>query len=207
MTIKERPILFSTPMIHAILSGAKTQTRRVVKFLPEFGDAEYVRIKHDERKSKFDSVVSIDHEDAFAACPYGRIGDRLWVRESFALSVKDPEGGEYDEDPENWDVGAYKADGDDGNWTDGDGKKISAPWKPSIFMPRAASRITLEITNVHVERLQEISIKDIDREGIDDCLSAVTARTRFEELWDSINGKKYPWSSNPWLWVVEFKKI
>jgi hypothetical protein len=93
-----------------------------------------------------------------------------------------------------------------------DGKEIPCHWKPSIFMPRWASRITLEITNIRVERLQEITEEDAKAEGIENPFFASdrywpTFKDRFETLWDSINGKTYPWSSNPWVWVIEFKKV
>ena len=173
--VKERPILFSGEMVRAILDGRKTQTRRVVKPQPP-------------------------PLGGFVKNPYGQPGDRLWVRETWALDDK------Y----------YYRADGAVG---DRCGK-----WKPSIHMPRAASRITLEITGVRVERLQEITISDIYAEGAitdewlewRDDVSGVgmpagsrieNERDVWEKLWDSINGKTYPWKSNPWVWVIEFKRI
>ena len=200
--IPERPILFSGAMVRAILEGRKTQTRRIVKFLPEYLDAQFVRIKHEARKNRFDPVLSIKHPDAYAACPYGQIGDRLWVRESF-----------FETGITNVIVSSrhrfYKAS------YEGD---LPIKWKPSIHMPRFMSRITLEITNVRVERLQDISEEDAKTEGLEtndhffcgrhgrnDIYP--TAKQAFADLWDKINGKRASWESNPWVWVVEFKKL
>lgn len=185
--MKEHPILFSGPMVQAILDGRKTMTRRVIK-MPKWAqecneDYEF-EIDDDIPYSickKTGCLAAID-------CPYGFPGDRLWVRETFC---KDLDHNVF-----------YKADNMP-PWED-------TKWKPSIFMPRWASRITLEITNVRVERLQEISGKDILAEGLDVKFTipgSFDALERFHGLWDSINGKKYPWSSNPWVWVIEFKRI
>ena len=120
-------------------------------------------------------------------CPYGQAGDHLWVRETF---WKHETGAIF-----------YKADND--NIRNGE------KFKPSIFMPRSASRITLEITNIRVERLQEISNEDSLSEGIaiPDEPVHFAPREYFKILWNNINSKKYPWSSNPWVWVIEFKKV
>ncbi len=116
--------------------------------------------------------------NAILACPY-QIGQTLWVRESF----------NYDED-----TIYYKADGN---------HPSKYKWKPSIFMPRWASRITLEVTDIKVERLQEISEEDAQKEGLKLLQGGIVSE--FAVLWDSINGKKYPWVSNPWVWVIGFK--
>lgn len=199
--IKERPILFSGAMVRAILGGLKTQTRRVFKF------KETNQVPSHPDKLDFTNYSPIH-------CPYGKPGDRLWVRETW---------NHYDlwtPGPEGYGKAVYRA-------TDEPGKEVG--WRPSIFMPRWASRINLEITNVRVERLNDISAEDVVAEGVDlhpdnitrdlepyfpeptdDLIDdAWTAyyRTGFAELWDKINGKKQPWSSNPWVWVVEFKKV
>lgn len=157
--MKERPILFSGPMVRAIREARKTQTRRVVKEIDP------------------DEFVSSNEADNLAlCCPYGAVGDRLWVRETWQGNQGDIR---------------YGADGDSLHGYNG--------WRPSIFMPRWASRITLEVTGVRVERVQEISEEDAQAEG-------VAHRCDYKVVWDAINGKKYPWSSNPWVWVIEFKR-
>jgi hypothetical protein len=164
--VKLRPILFSAEMVRAILEGKKTQTRRVVK---------YSRDVH---------------------CPYGEVGDRLWVRETWCMSDMEPFCGKV----------AFKAD----NWTEcpsEDGK-----WKPAIFMPRWASRITLEITEVRRERLQEMSSDDAIEEGA--LTLPYTSHkmesplARFRRLWDAINSKNgYSWDDNPYVWAIGFKSV
>ena len=146
---KERPIIFSGPMIRAILEGRKTQTRRIVK---------------PNCLSKLS--------------PYGRTGDRLWVRETWGHN---PEGPGY----------VYRSDGDFDMKFHGD------RWRPSIHMPRWASRITLEVTGVRVERLQDINEEDALAEGVEHA---------FRSLWESINGPG-SWDANPWVWVVEFRRV
>ena len=164
-TIKERPIIFSKPMVKAILAGQKTQTRRVLKF----GET------HN--------------------CPYGNPGSQLWVREAFSVWFGGTHWYEY-ADKRRRRLGAdvtnifYRAT----HYFPDDDQK----WVPSIFMPRWASRITLELTNVRIEQLHKISLNDVKAEGFDS-LEAM------QRLWQTINGKKHPWESNPHLWVLEFK--
>lgn len=212
---KERPILFSSPMVKAILDGTKLQTRRVMKVQPKTSDSRLAfSMSSTERDQigKFrwiqiqnDIPVESTSTDYFA-CPYGRKGERLWVRETFAEFA-----GILDKNPY-----VYRADGtfDTPAKEHLEGNK----WRPSIFMPREASRITLEITNVRVERLQDISEEDAEAEGLLDedhslcekyglASSWTSCRDLFQRLWEEINGKKHPWSSNPWVWVVEFRKI
>lgn len=185
--MKERPILFSGEMVRAILDGRKTQTRRVIKPQPP-------------------ESVSEGYTTYF--CPYGIPGDRLWVRETFAPRLDvDP----ITELARARHYAMYKADGGDPHdpmhWHPYD------KWIPSIFMPRWASRITLEITNVRVERVQDISVSECRAEGIPQAsFSSQTDRDaqvhgEFMQLWDSINAKRgYSWESNPWVWVIEFKR-
>lgn len=183
--MKERPILFSGPMVNAILENRKTQTRRVVKPQPErdpacgvwFPATTAKRKRHYANEEHFRRGLPIDWS------PYGVVGDRLWVREAW----QDGNGGIY-----------YRADG-----------IHPGPWKPAIHMPRWASRITLEITGVRVERLQDISNDDARAEGVPewDGDEPGDYRGSFRDVWDSINGKRHPWSSNPWVWVREFKRI
>jgi hypothetical protein len=213
--VKERPILFSGPMVRAILEGRKTQTRRVIKPQPETAWVEWminINLNGDNRywvegEPTMHLNMEKDYEDK-GECPYGKPGDRLWVRETFA--TRHP----YDLEEEHL---TYRADYlglSEGILSAGWG------WRPSIFMPRAASRITLEVTGVRVERLQDISEADAIAEGVytnDQAieklgLPADTKLTgscvdKYRIVWESINAKKYPWESNPWVWVIEFKKL
>lgn len=181
--MSERPILFSGPMVKAILEGRKTMTRRVVKPQP---------IDVVKNKGLENSWCAVRLNGAFpAVCPYGQVGDRLWVRETWYVENND----DY--------YPYYKASEEH--------PEIFPKWRPSIFMPRWASRITLEITGVRVEKLQEITEEDAMKEGVNwqdtAGLARFTAKKLFMTLWDSINGKKYPWASNPWVWVIAFKKL
>lgn len=198
---RERPILFSGPMVRAILSGQKTQTRRAVR-LNDAGRAQLAG-----------KQWHIDDPHVTLACPYGQPGDRLWVRETWQ-HANHPDGPYRPGVPVH-----YRADYfDDPHGPDGErspGGKYRA-WRPSIHMPRAASRITLEITGVRVERLQDTSETDALAEGVtieehhkhgycsgEALPPAVRA---FRELWESINGAG-TWAANPWAWVMEFRRV
>jgi hypothetical protein len=174
--VKERPILFKDVMVRAILVGRKTQTRRIAK-------------------PRYDDKTPCDHWMAYApdfirrhcahgsegqTCPYGQPGDRLWVRETWAINPDDG-GAVYRATDPDWEVCEC--------WT----------WRPSIHMPRWASRITLEITAVRVERLQGISLDDAKAEGVE-------TTDQYAELWCRINGAE-SWYANPWVWVVAFKRV
>ena len=196
MSSKERPILFSGPMIRAILAGAKTQTRRVVK--PQSA------ILTDEMARALGVQPPAQQNPPVIRCPYGVPGDRLWVRETFAW-LSDGTGC-----PDDADGVLYRAT--DPGWDD---EKTGLRWRPSIFMPWAASRILLEITDVRVERLQEISEADARAEGVTptfpiygDCggFEHEGHRDAFIRLWESINGAG-SWDANPWVWVVSFRQI
>lgn len=202
-TVKSRPILFSGPMVRAILEGRKSQTRRIVKPQPpgsinelhggELSKRAPYDIEDDEQRV-FGWGFQGDDNDYYKF-PYGKIGDRLWVRETFAVCA---------------DCNIfYRADGKPDPL---DGVK----WKPSIFMPRKASRLTLEIIGVRVERLKDISEKDANAEGFGvgaiikaerfECRYMSAGQYAFACLWDAINGEG-SWKQNPWVWVVEFKKV
>ena len=211
--MKETGILFNAAMVRAILDGRKTMTRRVVKDIPrgfEF-DGKYGHIKSPHPKAnRFGAFIRRNNEFGgecdILPCPYGQPGDRLWVRETHALvyarcwsglpCVQEPDG-------HRW---AYYREGFD---------RAAPRWRPSIHMPRWASRITLEITGVRVERLQEITEKDARAEGVYPIvrpgLNGCEERyyyAAFRELWESINAKRgYGWAVNPWCWVVEFRRI
>lgn len=218
--IKERPILFSAPMVRAILEGRKTVTRRVVNPQPRLTDGSGFAWKghlfgcgSDDRKTA--------RNFSKHCCPYGHPGDRLWVRETCLINdfreVGVPEAERADCQI------IYRADGT----PDWEGEEELIRWRPSIHMPRWASRILLEITDVRVERLQDITEQQALAEGIvgvpfrpddgwpictgykvgpDDGKTGLetTAAKAFAGLWDSVGGN---WSANPWVWVVEFKLV
>lgn len=182
--VKERPILFRPELVNAIFEGRKTQTRRIAR--------------------DWLAVVA-----GLTNCPYGQIGDRLWVRETHQI---------YSNGADAEPTVLYRADGDS-----------AKKWRPSIFMPRWASRLTLEITKVRIERLQDITEADAIAEGIQKRMIQVgrhsnlepiypafseraggfhSARAAFEFGWDEINRKRgFGWDKNPILWVIEFRRM
>ena len=208
--MKEHPILFNTEMVKAILEGRKTQTRRILNcdhpvvtgFVPN-GIHGYWK-----GTAKSDAVIQqyISTFPFTIKCPFGIVGDRLWVRETFRLY-------DADECPDaDFPCGCprhgtplFKASHDCG-----DGEK----WTPSIHMPRSASRILLEITNIRVERLNDISAADAKAEGFDYSTHpsaikmgyAIGAKTNFRFAWEQIYGQN-AWNKNPWVWGVEFRVI
>lgn len=199
----DRPILFSTPMVRAILAGEKTQTRRIVKPQPTEapitnGSAlgSYLVWPNNGAYLEWQDVIADPEYYAQAGfCPHGQPGDRLWVRETWNCI-------DTGRLAQRRDWVRYRA-------TDGD----EMNWRPSIFMPRWASRITLEITSVRVERVQSISMYDAMDEGVgfpkysqfEQGSHLVGA---FRDLWNSINAKRgYGWEVNPWVWVVAFKVV
>lgn len=204
VAMTDRPILFSSPMVRAILEGTKTQTRRVV-------NVARVQKKGTRDSAGWRPFNLDDAADRRAVetncgrvCPYGEIGDRLWVRETWAAPH------ECDAmPPRAIPVGTritYAATADLGG-PRGVGGLIG---RPSIFMPRSACRITLAVESVRVERLNAITEADATAEGVDTGNGAVSrgwARCNFAELWDEINGKRAPWETDPWVWVVTFQRV
>lgn len=204
--MKERPILFSAPMVRALLAGTKTQTRRVVKpdHLIGAHDAYMTTPEGQAKQTKL--------------CPYGQPGDRLWVRETHAPQA------------DCWGAWERWLRGDGGPapiihyaadfkpFQDGQGFTIHKPfiekWRPSIHMPRWASRITLEVTEVRVERLQDISEADALAEGVKvhpdhhgkPRTSIYSPVQAYADLWDQINGPE-SWAANPWVWAITFKRV
>jgi hypothetical protein len=209
--MKERPILFSAPMVRALLDGSKTQTRRVLRDQDPIDLGAFEHGAHLSRRPVFDKIAQavIGHRLVPVACPYGVPGDLLWVREAHAFSVDDPEGLHWRDDPSNWDV-IYRADEQQpsGGWRNGEGEVIPAPWRPSIHMPRWASRILLEVTGVRVERLQAISRGDAMAEGcpFPNMAKGDDPRQLFSDLWAQINGAE-SWGANPWVWAIDFERI
>lgn len=255
--MSEHPILFSTNMVKSIQAGKKTQTRRVIKVQPPTDKHRMVlqldttsreRRKHNGKYhwAIRDGLNVTEEQVIYFKCPYGKVGDKLWVREGFRCT-----GGGSERNL------LYRADGGDSalsfcgindgrsaavqkqHWVEWDRltyeTKTGCNWRPSIHMPRWASRILSEITDIRVERVQEITDAAVLAEGIEqqhiekyrpflhknDIHGAA-----FGELWDSINSKRietyfntvknkdiqrvvpgYSWESNPWVWVVEFKRV
>lgn len=231
--IKERPILFSAPMVRAILEGRKTVTRRALneQALKNIGYGVQLGECHELPTEGPLHPNSVGYYNDF--CPYGQPGDRLWVRETFALL------GNEDGCCIDWQDNLVKGDergaariyrascppGDYGlnqipakaEWKpDTEAMEYDGAWRPSIHMPRWASRILLEITDVRVERLQDITYEQAAAEGVhrgplrEWCASDEGGACHkypvpaFRDLWQSVGGS---WDANPWVWVVEFKRV
>lgn len=234
MKSQMRPIIFSDAMVRAILDGKKTQTRRLVKLPTGFERIDRVYQIGDSWRIDESNPHGISRQ---VTCPYGEQGDRLWVRERWRpLSRHATPSMEH---PPVVDVGgavptyqvqrgvAYCADGAIA-WADGCEKIYDATgrpprgakshlaeangpirWKPSIHMPRRASRIDLELTDVRAQYLNDISEADARAEGCDagKNMREGSCRDLFSVLWDGINSERAPWASNPWVWALTFKKV
>ncbi|HBS3080357.1 MULTISPECIES: ASCH domain-containing protein [Klebsiella pneumoniae complex] len=207
--ITERGMIFNAEMVRAILDGRKTQTRRPIKWK----QTRFTEIGEREDGSKWPWSEDAEHAfDFWHPCPFGSVGDRIWVRETFQGPLFDFDlMDSYCKDStpfEKSEFCVYKADGVPApEFYDAD-DELHCCWRPSIHMPRWASRILLEITDVRVERLKSISDRDALREGCNaadmksgDCVADVFAR-----LWASIYGSD-SWNANPWVWVIEFKRV
>lgn len=211
----DRPILFNGAMVRAILAGKKTQTRRALRDQAPVDLGASMHGAHLRRQPMFDKVANrvVGTSLVDVRCPFGRPGDRLWVRETWGVGSRpDPFGGydgiEYRADEEllalGDDLPCHKVDTPDGV----DLCDYRSGWKPSIHMPRWASRLMLEVTDVRVERLQAITTADAEAEGAiawtKECPSRVGAGPliAFRTLWDSTGGD---WAANPWVWVVGFR--
>lgn len=240
--MKERPILFQGAMVRALLAGTKTQTRRVVKWrgLEPGLNLQFSGLSVERSGSNFVLTSPTRTSHAYRSvpqpCPYGLHGDRLWVREAWGYFDPDGSGEDYDRDhndegkagpctayrKEMLEEGnalrdywrrriAYKATFAEQKY--GMGPVGPKRWRPSIHMPRWASRITLEITAVRVERLRAISEADCIAEGaagghgaIDGYGYSATPQEHFRDIWLAINGPA-SWQANPWVWVVSFRRV
>lgn len=220
---RERPVLFNGDMVRAILNGTKTQTRRVFKinWKPDRANgvgAEtcgfatrwpngHIHTWNENEVGEYekDLLPEIAFRQGFVACPFGKIGEKLWVRETIRLGPPQEDG---------LDSGIYAADGE---FTALDRWCWKRDILPSIHCPRGLSRITLEITNVRVERLKEISEEDAKAEGVIGCerqnsyprgCEGQPQRAEFAILWDSIYlDRGFGWASSPWVWVIEFRRV
>ncbi|HAT4916106.1 TPA: morphogenetic protein [Serratia marcescens] len=213
--MKEHPVIFNGEMVRAILDGRKTQTRRVIKN-QRMGDSWSVKPAESPRYERHSHdwwlPTGTKPYSALPVCPFGQVGDRLWVREAYQGPLFNFDQMEtYLEDTSKFErpeFCEYRADGGrTPEYYDAD-DNLRHGWKPSIHMPRWASRILLEITAVRVERLNDISDGDAIREGCSaadmksgDCVADVFAR-----LWSSIYGVD-SWNANPWVWVIEFRRV
>jgi hypothetical protein len=186
--MKERPILMRGPLVVATLEDRKWKTRRVITPQPP---RQLFRVDQNDFNAWV--LASRDNPDepdwSFSIrCPYGSVGDRLWVRETWA------------QHPDEAGI-IWRAT--DPGWDDND---YGIKWKPSIFMPRWASRLTLEITDIQVERVQQITPADKEAEGLNE--SQGYGPAAFESLWNEINAKRgYSWGENPWVWVISYKRV
>ena len=233
--MKERGMIFNGEMVRAILDGLKTQTRREVKlnldiarlattydWATSLAANHYQGLAEEQIQQKAESLRGVIHpvilgngQMVSIICPHGKPGDRIWVRETFCPVDDTQYGGEkwvdYRATPR------YEASHPAG-WDSAPNDAEALKWRPSIHMPRWASRITLEITGVRVERLNSISQEDAQAEGLeltgwrptysdpDSGGEVMTPYDNFAELWSSIYGDE-SWQANPWVWVIEFKRV
>lgn len=211
--MQERPILFSGEMVNAIMAGRKTQTRRVIRDYPWTRHPYYfcglrngLGYPASEGVTWAGFTCEGYHSPCYVKCPYGQPGDLLWVKEACAIGFSDDHDLACD----------YHADGKRNTFIVCEiNEKYSIKYinddrRPAMFMPRWASRITLEVNDVRVERLQEISETDAMAEGViawHGTKDGTVYQPEFKMLWDKINTKRgYSWDSNPWVWVIEFRR-
>ena len=220
--MRERGIIFNADMVRAVLNGSKTQTRKVMKVQPESNQFGLLRITDSTRRVEIGkyhwsekNALGNHVRSKLFSCPFGAVGDRLWVREAFGFEIRSVGGAPHEQL-------VYRASKPDAvRLYDCNGKPSPMKWTPSLHMRRKYSRITLEITGVRVERLRDISEKDAAAEGVPpagDLLpdypgtyltskgNFATAKVAFQRLWESIY-KEESWQANPWVWVVEFKRV
>jgi hypothetical protein len=215
--MKSKPIIMTGDSVSKILSGVKTQTRRVVKL--KHNGLSYPFLDGDDWYFWEGQGWQRDHIlRGPVKCPYGKVGDNLWVKEGWAAEK------EFDHLKPSLITFPYNKD-EDPVWYKADketvgfyGAEKMGKWRSPLFMPKRVSRLTLEMTDIGIERLQDISEEDAKAEGCaaygpglctenpDDYTGCYSAKTNFKDLWDEINAKRgYSWNSNPWVWRVEFK--
>lgn len=216
--MRERGMIFNAEMVRALLDGRKTQTRRIMKVQPDSPEFGLLRITDSTKRSDIgkyhwaeSNACGINVRSKLFACPFGAVGDRLWVREAFRVHSKATDVATL----------AYRAS-ERQSWTQqtrripiSECNKPVSPeaWTPSLHMLRWASRITLKITSVRVERLNSMTEEDARAEGcmgghdsIPGYMYSATPHEHFHHLWASIYGED-SWLANPWVWVVEFKRV
>ncbi|EAA2080533.1 hypothetical protein A4K62_16380 [Salmonella enterica subsp. enterica serovar Stanley] len=199
--MKERGMIFNAEMVNAILSGRKTQTRRPIKWK----QTRFTEIAERDDGSLWPWAEDCERGgDIWFTCPFGEVGDRIWVRETFRVHSRATDVATL----------VYRASVRN-SWTEQTHRvpvavcnKPATPekWTPSIHMPRWSSRITLEITDVRVERLNSITESDAEAEGVTDTGFGDLLVDGFRYLWKSIYGYD-SWQANPWVWVIEFKRV
>ncbi len=220
--IREKGLIFNSEMVRAILDGRKTQTRRPIKWK----QTRFTEIGEREDGSKWPWSEDAEHAcDFWHPCPFGAVGDRIWVRETWSSDFANyyPNDRVWYAADNNRQLDIDMVDGVRGIYSPESDVHVPFRWHPSIHMPRWASRILLEITDVRVERLNAISEEDAEAEGINmealydsqDCYDCIadhnmtgrpTVTGAFKYLWESIYGEE-GWKSNPWVWVIEFKRV
>ncbi|EEE2003750.1 hypothetical protein [Salmonella enterica] len=213
--VKERGVIFNGEMVRAILDGRKTQTRRIMKLQPEILGSGLRYITESRKQNEvgkyfwcISDALGMRARSAVFACPFGDVGDRIWVRETYRVHSRATDVATL----------VYRASVRN-SWTEQTHRvpvavcnKPATPekWTPSIHMPRWASRILLEITDVRVERLRDLSEEDAKSEGIIPSAGGVLPgweyRINFRDLWMDIYGTDN-WEANPWVWVIEFKRV
>lgn len=213
--MKERGVIFNGEMVRAILDGRKTQTRRIMKLQPEILGSGLRYITESRKQNEvgkyfwcISDALGMRARSAVFACPFGDVGDRIWVRETYRVHSRATDVATL----------VYRASVRN-SWTEQTHRvpvavcnKPATPekWTPSIHMPRWASRILLEITDVRVERLRDLSEEDAKSEGIIPSAGGVLPgweyRINFRDLWMDIYGTDN-WEANPWVWVIEFKRV
>lgn len=218
--MKERPILLNAEMVRAVLDGRKTQTRRIIQSPAKNMQATGQKvIDYREPGDKWygDHVFSMRNqsgtwcdytkEQFLAKCLFGAVGDRLWVRETFGFEIRSVGGSPHEQL-------VYRASKPDAvRFYDCNGKPSPMKWTPSLHMRRKYSRITLEIIGVRVERLNSMTEQDAIAEGCSGGHNSIpgyhysaTPHEHFHHVWQSIYGEE-SWQANPWVWVIEFKRV
>ena len=208
--MKNSPILFSTPMVQAILNGRKTQTRRIIKPQPYHGPGKVFGLPHPGL-----IFTTLDSAVCYGSCRYGRPGDTLWVREAFGVFSR-AAGGPLSDVPGHWLGIQYKATEnqsdrlvqvDQETWLKYREKSRWQRFKPAIHMPKWACRLTLTVRSIKPVPLQHISEEEAVAEGFE-ATESTSALENMRDLWNRLNAKRgYSWESNPWVWAIQFEVV